>query len=132
MLTQSVYREVIAKPERHDAKTIQVFVSNKKLLLVDDPELSSLFAHLDSGEQTALEYARLHKATVLMDEYLGRAAAKNHNIPVIGAPGILLLSKKKGLLTEIKTKLNQLRATGYYLNDAPIQQLLDLANESKN
>lgn len=85
--------------------------------------------HLDRGEQTALEYALVEQATVLIDERLGRLAAKAHQLNMIGAPGVLLLAKRKGLLPALKPTLRELIASGYFLSDALVAQILGLANE---
>ena len=128
-VTQSVLAECLAKPERADAQRVQVALNAGWLLAVADPQVRASLLHLDRGEQTALEYALVEVATVLIDERLGRLAAKAHHLRIIGAPGVLLLAKRKGLLPVIKPKLHELIASGYFLSDALIAQILEVANE---
>lgn len=128
-VTESVLLECLAKPERHDALAVQAALNAGWLVAVADPNPRASLQALDRGEQTALEYALVHQAIVLIDERLGRQAAKNHQIKMIGAPGVLLLAKRRGLLPALKPLLDELVASGYFLSDALIAQLLELAHE---
>ncbi|AQT59703.1 DUF3368 domain-containing protein [Cellvibrio sp. PSBB023] len=128
-VTQSVAAECLVKLERLDAQRVQAAIHAGFLLVVPDPQVRVSLSHLDRGEQTALEYALVEQATVLIDERLGRLAAKAHHLKIIGAPGVLLLAKRKGLLPAVKLKLQELIASGYFLSDALVAQILELANE---
>jgi predicted nucleic acid-binding protein len=128
-VTQSVLTECLAKPERADARAVQAALDSGWLVLVPDSPVRPFLSHLDRGEQTALEYALVEIAVVLTDERLGRLAAKAHHIKVIGAPGVLLLAKHKGLLSLIRPKLTELVASGYFLSDVLVAQILELADE---
>ena len=128
-VTQSVVAECLVKVERLDAQRVQSAITAGFLLVVPDPQVRVSLSHLDRGEQTALEYALLEQATVLIDERLGRLAAKAHHLKMIGAPGVLLLAKRKGLLPAVKPILHELIASGYFLSDVLVAQILELANE---
>lgn len=128
-VTQSVVAECLVKVQRLDAQRVQAAIAAGFLLVVPDPQVRVSLSHLDHGEQTALEYALLEQATVLIDERLGRLAAKAHQLKMIGAPGVLLLAKRKGLIPAVKPILHDLIASGYFLSDALVAQILELANE---
>jgi uncharacterized protein len=128
-VTQTVLNECLMKPGHADARRVQLALRMGWLVAVADPDVRASLLPLDRGEQTALEYALRHQAIVLIDEKLGRQAAKVHHLKMIGTLGILLLAKRRGLLSFIKPKLMELVASGYFLSDALIAQLLDLANE---
>jgi predicted nucleic acid-binding protein len=128
-VTQSVLAECLVKPERADAQRVQAALNAGWLVPVIDPQVRASLLHLDHGEQTALEYALVEQATVLIDERLGRLAAKVHHLKMIGAPGVLLLAKRKGLLPVVKPKLHELIASGYFLSNVLVAQILELANE---
>lgn len=128
-VTQTVLRECLIKPDRADAKKIQTAIMRGWLVPVDDPQVRASLSHLDRGEQTALEYALTSAATVLIDERLGRLAAKAHQLNIIGALGVLLLAKRTGLLPAIKPKLHELVTSGYFLSDKLIAEILELADE---
>jgi uncharacterized protein len=129
VVTQSVALECLAKPERSDAWAISEAIEAEWLCVVPDPPVRASFAMLDSGEQTVLEYALRHGATVLMDERSGRQIAKSHQIKIIGTVGILLLAKRQGLLLQIKPQLHALLSSGYFLSERLIADILDLADE---
>lgn len=128
-VTQSVLAECLVKPERAEAQYVQVALDAGWLVPVVDPQVRASLLDLDRGEQTALEYALLEQATVLIDERLGRLVAKALHLKMIGAPGVLLLAKRKGLLSAVKPKLQELISSGYFLSDALVAQILELANE---
>lgn len=128
-VTQSVLAECLVKPDRADAQRVQAALNTGWLVPVVDPQVRASLLHLDRGEQTALECALVEHATVLIDERSGRLAAKAHHLKMIGAPGVLLLAKRKGLLPAVKPKLHELIASGYFLSDALVAQVLELANE---
>lgn len=129
LVTASVWSECTAKPEREDA--CRLVAAEQQLLLqrVGDPDVRAGLAGLDRGEQTALELALQRQASVLLDERRGRAVAKAHGIVVIGTLGVLLLAKQRKLLPVVQPLLLQLRTSGYFLDDATIAQVLQLARE---
>ncbi len=66
---------------------------------------------------------------MLIDDRAGRQAADNLNISKIGLVGILLLAKKKGLIDNVGTLLQELRTAGYWLSDEVITVARKLAEE---
>jgi len=129
LVTDSVWQECIAKPERDDARRISEEAQQAIMERVRDPEIRSALAGLDRGEQTALELALQTHATVLLDERRGRAVTKAHGLKYIGALGVLLLAKRQRLIPQIRPLLTHLMAGGYYLSDQTIARALELANE---
>ena len=57
---------------------------------------------------------------LLIDDRAGRQAADNLKISKIGLVGILLLTKKRGLIDNVGSLLEELRAAGYWLSDQVI------------
>lgn len=129
LLTDSVWRECTAKPERQDAFRIIAAEQQKLIKRVADPEVRAGLAGLDRGEQTALELAWQRQAMVLLDERRGRLVAKANGIRVIGALGVLLLAKRQGLLPKVEPLLQQLKNSGYFLDEVTIANMLILADE---
>lgn len=128
-VTQCVLRECLIKPERPDAQRVQAALNACWLVPIADPQVRASLLHLDIGEQTALECALAEGATVLIDERLGRITAKKHHLKIIGAPGVLLLAKHKGMLPVVMPKIHELIASGYFLSDALVAHVLELSNE---
>lgn len=128
-VTQAVFDECLAKPERRDAILVSDAYDQKLFSVANNPEVSSRFAGLDAGESTTLELALKLNAMSLIDEAKGRSIAKRNNIKIIGSAGILLLAKRRGLITEVMPLVESLRESGYHLGVALVKNLKELANE---
>ena len=67
---------------------------------------------------------------LLIDEALGRAAARHEHLPVIGLMGVLLIAKKKGLADSVGTIIDRLESdAGFYLSRPVKERVLDAAGE---
>jgi len=89
---------------------------------------------IDEGEAEAITLAIECKSEypqLLIDDRKGRQVAKHHCIKVIGTAGILLIAKKRGLLTQIKPVFAQLLKVGYRISDPLCKKILQLAAEGK-
>jgi predicted nucleic acid-binding protein len=86
---------------------------------------------LHPGEAEAILMAGSQPGRLLlMDEAAGRSVATSLGIPVTGIVGILVLAKQRGLISELKPILEQLRDPGgFRLSAAVIQHALTLAGE---
>ena len=93
--------------------------------------LDERFTNLGEGEKQSIILASTLKKEVLLliDDRAGRQAADSLNIPKIGLVGILLLSKKRGLIENVVLLLHELRAAGYWLSDEVIAVARKLAEE---
>ncbi len=88
---------------------------------VQDQSLVSLLRqNLGAGESEAIVLARESGADVLlMDESLGRAAAKRLGLPVTGLVGVLIEARERGLLADASDLIRQLREqAGFWISDA--------------
>jgi len=87
--------------------------------------------NLGEGEKQSIFLASTLKgeALLLIDDRAGRQAADNLNISKIGLVGILLLAKKRGLIDNVGSLLQELRAAGYWLSDEVIAVTRKLAEE---
>ncbi len=116
-----VYRELLGKfgnewPEIESA--LNTFIKVAELPLYDEITESVLSA-LDEGEKQAVGLASSLRDEVLLiiDDKAGRETAKKLNIAVTGTIGLLLIAREEGLVNDIKTLIEQLRDTGYWLSD---------------
>jgi len=66
---------------------------------------------------------------VALDDAAARRCAKTHSIPVIGTGGILIASKKRGLIRSVSACLFSLKTAGMWLYDAQFKMLLEIAGE---
>jgi len=101
-------------------------------------ELGSLELNIDEhlinlgeGEKQSIFLASTLKKEVLLliDDRAGRQAADNLKISKIGLVGILLLAKKRGLIDNVESLLEELRAAGYWLSDQVIAVARKIAEE---
>ncbi len=99
-----------------------------------DKTLETVLLHLDEGEKQAvsLAYSTKQDILLLIDDRVGRSAAKKLNIPVTGLVGILIMAKEKGLIANIEQVLDKIRNNGYWLSDKIIDFAILLAGEKKS
>jgi len=97
----------------------------------DQSLIESLLAELDPGESEAIALAlEIGAGLLLMDEYLGRNAARNRNILPLGILGILLKAKEQGLLPAVQPLMDALiREAGFYIHTQLYQDVLEMAWE---
>ena len=97
----------------------------------DSPLLEQLKIQLDPGEAEAIVLAKeLHADLLLIDEALGREAARHEHLPIIGLMGVLLIAKKKGLVDSIRDLIERLEAeAGFYLSRQVKEKVLAVAGE---
>lgn len=97
----------------------------------DCPLLAKLNEQLDPGEAEAIVLAQtLNADLLLIDEALGREAARHEQLPVIGLMGVLLIAKNKGLIPRVGELIDQLEAeAGFYLSRQVKTKVLEAAKE---
>lgn len=77
---------------------------------------------LQVGEAQAIALAEEVKAELLMDERAGRLIALQRGLHVTGVVGLLVESRRRGLIPAVTPLLEQLRSElGFYLSDDLIQ-----------
>lgn len=127
----AVYRELMAKSgveaNRLD-KALDQFVE-----VTSEPIMSSsilaITQHLDAGEQQAIALAYSQQSKLVIDERLGRQAARQLGIVVTGSIGVLIEGKQRGYIDEVMPLLQQLRQHDYWLSDRLIAAAAKLADE---
>lgn len=89
---------------------------------------------LDAGEAEAIQLALEQSADLLLiDESLGRSFALEHQIPIIGLMGILLMSKEKKLIPEVGPLIEEVECkAGFYLSRPLKKRILKDAGETEN
>lgn len=113
LIPRSVYDEVVLEGLRQgyeDARTLHLFLAQVQWNPVDvDRALipqDLLQAPLDRGERDTLALAvEMGGALVLMDETVGRKAARARGLPVRGSLGILIEAYRRGLIEDGQLRL---------------------------
>jgi predicted nucleic acid-binding protein len=102
-------------------------------MAIEDMDLKkALKLTIDEGEAAAIVLALEQKADlVIMDDYDGRAMAKEYNLKVIGTIGILLKAKLEGKTISLKHDLDVLRMNGFWLGEELYSKLITEANEAQ-
>jgi len=102
-------------------------------MAIEDLDLKkALKLTIDEGEAAAIVLALEQKADlVLMDDYDGRAMAKEYNLKVIGTIGVLLKAKLEGKTISFKHDLDVLRKNGFWLSEELYLKIITEANEAQ-
>ena len=79
---------------------------------------------LGAGETAVLSFALARPGyTAVIDDAAARNCARSLSVPIIGTVGLIVLAKRRGLLTQITPGLRALRDAGLWLSDKLIEQL---------
>lgn len=100
--------------------------------VTDSSRVLAFQKQVHPGEAEAIALALEVKPDwLLIDDADGRKLAKSEGAPVVGLMGVLLMAKRDGFLTEVKTLMTSLASeAGFYLSAAVRDEVLRLANES--
>lgn len=120
-LLRQLYGEVKVPPavaEELLAYHVDLPAFIQTLPVTTSPLLDQLNRQLDRGEAEAIVLAKeIHADLLLIDEALGREAARHEHLPVIGLMGVLLIAKKKGLISSVSGLIESLETdAGFYLS----------------
>ena len=131
-IPQEVYDELTRHGDHvPGAKEAKTYTWIKTRQVTNKSLVHSLLNTLDAGEAEAIALAlELHAQLLIIDEFAGRQAAKDFGIKIIGVLGVLLLAKKRNLITEIKPYLISLRSdAGFRLSQQVMDHILQEAGE---
>jgi hypothetical protein len=92
--------------------------------------LCALQERLGAGEAEAIALADERKLPILIDDRLGRAVAAHLNLVVTGTLGVLAKAKSKGLIREVKPRIQRLRDAGIRYSNALTEEYLHGIGES--
>jgi predicted nucleic acid-binding protein len=130
IIPPAVYREVVESGSMYPVAAAVEGAVGKWISVAPAPdpeEVSELRQRyrLDAGEGEAILLAEaLGKPPLLMDERLGVHCARQRGLTVIRTPLIYADAKIAGLIDNIRSKLDNLRANGFYLSDQHYSAIL--------
>lgn len=125
---QAVFDEVSVnhKPE---SAVLERYLQGK-VESVDTEKYVYLDAYADAGETEAmLLYKQMSADWLLIDDKRGRKIAAVNHINTIGSLGVLLSAKKRGLISAVKPKIDQIADSNVYIGQTLRQIVLDIAGE---
>jgi predicted nucleic acid-binding protein len=125
----AVFNE-LAVPGKPKAAEITEWARGKVIAVKNTAAVTALSLNLDLGESEALAlYWEIAGDYLLIDEKRGRTIAARNGVKTIGAAGILLAAKQRGLIAAIKPSLDTLLANDFRISDMLYRQLLVKAGE---
>jgi len=129
LVPETVFKEVTAINKLESAH-IAEWAKGKVLAPTNKQLLYSYSLLLDMGEAEAMAlYAEKEADFLLIDEKKGRKIAIHNKMNVVGSLGIILMSKKKGLITKVRPLLNILQQSYIRISDELYKKTLELAEE---
>ena len=124
---QVVLSECLVHPELPDAQRIAAAVVAGWLVGRDAHPLN--IRGLDSGECCAIGCALDLDAVLLVDDRAARRHAESLGLQVLGTLGVLVLSKRRGLIPEVKAIAQAMRDGGHHISHAALEAALLAAGE---
>jgi uncharacterized protein len=118
---------VVAELEQPRSRLTPIRLANIPFLHIQSPGdcavVESLLASLGPGESEAIALALEVRANaVLLDESAGRAAAIQRGLLPVGALGVLLRAKQRGLVGPLQPLLNRLESELNFYIAAPVRR----------
>ncbi len=134
IIPQAVWVEIVVHGTGKPAAELVVQAEQQGWLhrqqVRDTFAVAVLQANLGDGEAEAIVLAQELEATsVLLDDDLARAHAIRLNLPVKGTAGILLAAHHAGLITDLKTNLDELRTHSFRMSDRIYNAILAQADQ---
>lgn len=135
VLPEAVYRELCAGSAVHQKEIDEIkdWVSKGyfKIYKIKNADMvKSMYGKLHFGELEVIIAAKeLDLQLAIIDEKAARKMAAEFLVDTIGILGILLLAKRKGLISYVKSDVDKLRMNGYRISDGLYYQILNIAGE---
>lgn len=128
LVPPAVYEEATVQG-KFDAQALQSFLHDK-IEHVDLTELVIAASGLGQGELEAMAlYKKLHADRLLVDDARARRVARFNGIEVVGSLGVLLLGKRRGLLSAVRPMVDILRASEIRMSEPLLSKVLEMAGE---
>jgi predicted nucleic acid-binding protein len=127
----AVHRELLAKSGPESARiesALRGFLKPTPSPILP-PAVARATVRLHPGEQEAVALACEQDALLLIDDHLGRTAARQLGLIITGVIGVLVQAKEMGLVPSVGPLLVEMRQRGYWLSDELLVVAIRLAGE---
>ena len=85
---------------------------------------------LGRGETEAISLAlEIKPERIILDDGAARSLATTHGLRVVGVLGILLVAKNLGLITDVRSNVDALRAASFWVSPQVYRDILSRAGE---
>jgi len=131
VIPETVFKECTSSLGIPGSAVIADYVATGRIRTAMDQEGSDFdIEGLDHGEALAISLAVSMQVPILVDDAIGRQVARAKGLNVIGACGILLAAKQRGLITDVGTVMDAWKRTiGYFISDSLQAEVLRRAGE---
>lgn len=130
IIPKTVVREVREKPDGEEVLGKLATAPGVRFTDARPVQHSIEAWDLGPGESQVLAVASAqHGARAVLDDREARRCAASIEVPVIGTLGIVLRAKRKGLISEARPVLDQLREVGLYVSTDLLEQALHYLGE---
>ena len=129
VVPQPVVEEILSV--RGDAAALWLGGVGKQFVRPAVVELAELSgSEIGAGERSVISWASAHRGFIaVLDDREARIIAQRLSIKILGTVGVVLRLKKAGLISEVKSRLVQIRKVGGYISDELFREALRRAGE---
>jgi uncharacterized protein len=128
-----VHRELLGKAgaeaDRLDQALAMFVHAHLAPIAGREPEVAAATQTLDAGERDGVILSYQMGLSLIIDDRLGRQAARRLGLTVAGSAGVLIQAQKRGLIASVRRELEMMRDCGYWLSDDLIEAAAKLAGE---
>ena len=134
LIPHAVQRELFAKAGVESRRLDEAMASFIQVAPIADlsQQAAEITENLGPGEQQAIALAASSRMLLIIDERLGRSAARRLGVRVTGTIGVLLEAKQRTLIGHVLPVLQCIRLNGYWLSDELVRAALALAGEARS
>ena len=125
-------KAVISEVEKHKDEAHEWLKTNKKSFerVVGNVPVYINAWDLGKGESEVIAYANKNKDFVAaLDDKAARNCAASMQINVVGTIGLIIIAKRRKVITDAKGYLEKLKNTGFRISDQLFDYAIKLANQ---
>ncbi|MEA2075072.1 MAG: DUF3368 domain-containing protein [Euryarchaeota archaeon] len=125
-ISKAVHREVVVHgKEKPGEKEVTQGIKSGWIKILEVREREPYAFLLGEGEGETIALAKERRARlIIMDDRKGYILAKALGITVIGTLGVILLAYKSGMISSMKSELDNLRENGFWFSDRLYKELI--------
>lgn len=128
---EGVYHEVVTRGEgRPGSRQVAQAPWLIRVKVRDQPAVDRFMRSIGRGEAEAIVLAKeIGADAIVLDDGTARRIAERESRTVLGLLGLLLHGKQQGMVPAIKPLLDQIVATGFFIDEALYRRVLHEAGE---
>lgn len=132
-IPMAVYHEITLNIQDDISHIIHNKVVNKHIEIFkvqNEIAVKTLIGRLHPGEiETIIGAGELKVGRVILDDGYARNKAKHFDLMVTGTLGILIPAYHEGMIKDMQTEIQKLKAVGFRVSNDVIEKVLNLSKE---